>query len=446
MKIKASKKLIASLFALVVAVSLAATTTYAWFTMNAAVSVGTFDLKVETATPGLYVSTARNGVYTTAIDLDDYITAAKTEYAATKSAAAKKAILDAEATRMNAGTATVWATWVETANMFDTPGYVAAAPSIAPGTYTTAALYETAVLTNAKYVSNDSKYNFALTDLTWDGSAIKKEAAAVGDDHSSLKTLAAASSGGTDPFLYSMEEGYLTFKLYFRGDGAYNIYLNSLSKVTPATTNTNTTPSYTWTDFSTATPAATSMYGENAIPFASGATSAVENGANGKIQTRAAYAARVKFDITTEATGTANTKATIWEPNASKGFSHGRNGTLISATAAKTNAHRNLAQDVRDILFAKNGVTSANIWSKTATEWNKVPTFQSYAVQITDFTRAENKYRGEYAPLITLTDKAGAFYAEMTVTIWLEGWDEDCLNSVLDDEFSTLLSFVAEFA
>ncbi len=445
MKIKASKKLIGSLFALVVAVSLAATTTYAWFTMNAVVDVGSFDLKVQSATPGLYVSTARNGTYTTSLDLSKYIGEAKKEYAAPAADAAKKAILDAEAVKVG-GAGKVWSTWVETLT-FTGEGYDAAAAGsdVTGGPFTSPALYETAVLSKAKY--NASIYEFSMTDITWNSADKKMEKEGTTptvDQHATLNTLTTAKSGGTDPFAYSLKDGYLTFKLYFRGDAKYDVYLNSTSTLVPkSTTAPNATPSYTWTDFS-AQADILDMYG--AYAHAAGANGKVAAGINGKIETRAAYAARVKFDIKNETTeeitggtpaaavyGTAAT--TIWEPNSEMGFSNDRVDVK----------HRNLAQDVKSILFGTDGTTTpvnvGNIWTLDST-------FQDYIPQIKDFSTSGAKdLHKEFSPLVTLAaNNKGAFYSEMTITIWLEGWDEDCLNSILQDDFTTKLEFIAEFA
>ena len=54
---KKSKKLLISVFALVVTLALATSATFAWFTTNDKVEVGSYDVNVTTGSQGLYVST-----------------------------------------------------------------------------------------------------------------------------------------------------------------------------------------------------------------------------------------------------------------------------------------------------------------------------------------------------------------------------------------------------
>lgn len=67
---KKSKKLLISVFALVVTLALATSATFAWFTTNDKVEVGSYDVNVTTGSQGLYVSADKdeNKTYSSNID------------------------------------------------------------------------------------------------------------------------------------------------------------------------------------------------------------------------------------------------------------------------------------------------------------------------------------------------------------------------------------------
>lgn len=377
---KASKKLIASLFALVVAVSLAATTTYAWFTMNPVVNVGNFDVTVTSVTPGLFVSTKEGVGYTSSLELGAYI---------------QEALDD--------------------------------------------------------YKSKNSNADFRMSDITWDETKMTDEAGATTNyTHDMTKeynattatkgyTVLAAGTTTigtpgvayvrTQTFEYNMQNGYLSFNLYFRGDGEYDIRLTNNSKVTPVGADRPATVNaYPWKDLS----ALAAVYG-TAIEDADSTTET-------PLETRAANAARVMFNTMPGLVADAGTPVNhIWEPNATEGFSEHRAG----ADTPTGSGVRNLAQDVKAILFGET--IDANLTTDIT------PRFPIYEPTILDTQIATATHTAAVGDitspvLVTLAQASGgtgAYYCKMTVSVWIEGWDEDCLNSILTDAFKVALEVKA---
>lgn len=370
---KASKKLIASIFALVVAGSLAATTTFAWFTMNDTVNLDNFEVTVTSVTPGLFVSTKEGVGYTTSLALGTYITDA----------------LDAYKTA-NANT---------DFKMKDMTYIPAVAEPAAPAKMT-------GETPTADWTHDMDAAYVAVTNA--DG----------------YLTLPAAGVR-TQDFEYNMLNGYLSFNLYFRGDGQYDLRLTENSKVTTAIENRPTTVNaYPWKDLSTFT----TTYGV-AVGSASSTTTT-------PLETRAAYAARVLFNTTPSLVATKGTTITnIWEPNEKLGFSEFRAGKLTPDSA--TPAVRNLAQDVKAILFGD--ATDANLLTAVTAR------FPGYTPTITD-TKLANTAAAATSPVLVRLEQSGgvgAYYCKMSVSIWIEGWDEDCLNSILTDQLKVALEVKA---
>lgn len=229
-----------------------------------------------------------------------------------------------------------------------------------------------------------------------------------------------------------LSTAYTKVTFYFRSDKAVGIYLDTSvdtdSKAKSSvlegnfTTNANHVDAYAWKGITAA------QYGQDVAKDA-------------KLNARAANTARVMFvtnptlipktdvlDTDGETVKTAahnfkteNAKLTIWEPNKTLGF---EGGTY------------NLAQDYAAHLFGNTepGVDFKKpVYTDSTKMSGKNLTFTDDSVPATAIDKVN---------LLNLTnDGTGIYVGTMTVYLWMEGFDSDCLKSVLDDSFITKLTF-----
>lgn len=244
----------------------------------------------------------------------------------------------------------------------------------------TAADVKDVILTNAGFTKDGTwtaEQTLALKDLT-----AEKE---------SDKNLKITDEAG-EPVLLT-DASYAQFTIYFRATDEMEVSLDLTgytgdessptynSKVV-STGNDPEKPAYAWDTI------AENTYGTHA-QIAKGAA----------LVTRAANAARVGF---APQVGTTKVEPKIWNPNSDKGFNSTEN---------------NLAQDYRNSLLGTNTTVTEAIGD------------------ITD--------RSADVVLVKLAKAEGAAYYEgqITVKVWIEGTDGDCLNSVLSDNLRVSLQF-----
>lgn len=187
------------------------------------------------------------------------------------------------------------------------------------------------------------------------------------------------------------DASYAQFTIYFRATDEMEVSLDLTGKSgevpndvfnskVESTGDAPAKPAYAWDTI------AANTYGTHA-EIAKGAA----------LVTRAANAARVGFEPTVNG---AKTEPKIWNPNSDKGFNKG-----------------NLASDYRNKLLG----TTTNVIEATG-----------------DITG-----RTADVVLVKLAKAADAAYYEgqITVTVWIEGTDGDCLTSILSDNLHVSLQF-----
>ena len=203
----------------------------------------------------------------------------------------------------------------------------------------------------------------------------------------------------------AQNNAFLEIKLKFRTTTAQDIYLgydgsNFNSTISPVG-NYNSTPVLAWTTI------AADTYGTHSQIAASAA-----------LETRAAYAARVAFLTTANS----ETTGVVWAPY---------DYTTDNSDGYNTQAgfyKGNLARDYRNNLLDMNSTyTVAN----------------TNAVKLELDSNAEsNTITTGATKIVSTTDNGhGQFDAEVTVRIWIEGTDGDCLNSIFSDILAVNLVF-----
>lgn len=153
-----------------------------------------------------------------------------------------------------------------------------------------------------------------------------------------------------------------------------------------------------------------------------GNTSAIE--ANEGLSTRAAYAARVSF-----ITGGVGK---VWAPyDYATGYddlSHTQAGFYVNTV------EKNLARDYRNALLGRSDtyvcsvLNEVRLLSDALAAQNKNVSDEPGSIAATPIAR-------------TVSNAEGSFDAVVTVRLWLEGTDGDCLNSVFNDKLSLRLVF-----
>lgn len=145
---------------------------------------------------------------------------------------------------------------------------------------------------------------------------------------------------------------------------------------------------------------------------------------NEALSTRAAYAARVSF--ITDGVGK------VWAPYdyalGSDDLSHTQAGFYVNTE------EKNLARDFRNAILGRsdtyvcNVLNEVKLLSDALAAQNKNVSDDFGAVPATPIAR-------------TMDNSEGAFDAVVTVRLWIEGTDGDCLNSIFNDKISLQLVF-----
>lgn len=329
---KKSKKLLISVFALVVTLALATSATFAWFSLNDKVAVGSFDVSATTGSDGLYI--------TYGVSKTDSIFGSKVESDTIKND-------------------DIWVTDGAEQN-----------PKVLGYT--------------------------AMT--TEDGIAFK-------DINGTEKTANTAYTPGKDAT-------FLQFNLSFRSTTPMNIYLYSEGDASAVTAPAGREGiEVAWPGY-----VATNYY-DNADGASVPSDIAAAEGS--KLNARAANAARISFVANTvdrtspESPALTATTARVWNPNPKKGYYKGNmasdfNRYNDSATAAVT-----------EQVFAADKTVIAY------TEANKENATSIATTAAADY----------------LKETKTPYEAVITVNIWLEGTDGDCMNDLFTDVFNIKLAF-----
>jgi hypothetical protein len=205
---------------------------------------------------------------------------------------------------------------------------------------------------------------------------------------------------------------FITFTLTFRSYTALSLMLDSTSAVTASATNNSSNLVVAWANSDGNSAVTTSKYGIDS-DLAVGA----------KIAARAANAARVSF-----VTGTSDSQTSkVWSPN--EALVSGGQATANSDSRGKGYWKGNLASDYNTHMSGDAAVTQRT-YTSTVTPLATAGTYNS---------------ESEIVALSSTTSATlGTVYqAAVTVNIWLEGTDGDCLDSIFSDSFSVALNFVA---
>lgn len=215
-------------------------------------------------------------------------------------------------------------------------------------------------------------------------------------DNLALKDVELATASASAGLVYKGNSGdatrnvdYLEFTLYFRSTVAYDVYLGSDAAVTA----TDTAPE----SVKAIVSGEAGVYGPDAI--VAGQT---------EITARAANAALVDLG------------GQIWNPNKSEGFSAG--------TA-------NLAVDTYNAIYGASDATHPN--------YIEVP--EGYKA-VADGTVIPATEEGATSLLTLVQGFNGLYEGSLKVRVWIDGWDADCFNVILEDAFSVTLSFVGQEA
>lgn len=234
--------------------------------------------------------------------------------------------------------------------------------------------------------------------------AVKLDALTTTDNGVTLKneageTAAAFSnSSATNP--------YLEIKLKFRTTVQQDIYLGYLNDAGTAVRNEKDS-----TIDPVGTYAGTAVKAWKAITTADYGQDVALGAA---INARAAHAARVSFND--------GTTAKVWAPY---DYTTGNNDGLTEQAGFYKG---NLAEDYRNNLLGKTG-------SLTVANLNAVKLLE-------DAVAKAGTDAGSATKIATTQDNhEGAFDAEVTIRLWIEGTDGDCLNSIFNDTLALNLVF-----
>lgn len=266
------------------------------------------------------------------------------------------------------------------------------------------------------YISNkkEGPYKTALTKAELEAAGYKSDAsltAVTSSDGVSMKDMSGAS-------ISSDTKQFIEFKLYFRASGEEAPVIDLVRKDgidSPAGKVTKFEPSITegltitneWKDI------AANEYG-NQTTFKQ----------NELLPARAAHAARVSFE-TKEHNASAST-ARIWDPY------YADNNTFCGvANPDNSNKYDNVVKNFAiDYYNATFAAVNADISAIPSLTVGKIADTENKA----DFTKDVLKFAKNAA--------TGFWEGDLVVRIWLEGFDGDCINSILGDGIVADFNFV----
>lgn len=219
-------------------------------------------------------------------------------------------------------------------------------------------------------------------------------------DNLALKDVALETANASAGLIYKGNGGnatknvdYLEFELYFRSTVAYDVYLGNEAAVTPTGLVPDSVKAIVSGD--------AGVYGPDAI--VAGTTD---------ITARAANAALVDLG------------GKIWNHNKSEGFSAGTS---------------NLAVDTYNTIYGATDASHPN--------YIQVPAGYKAVADGTVVPATAEGSTADATSLLTLTQVSNGLYeGSITVRVWIDGWDADCFNVILEDAFSVALSFVGQEA
>lgn len=206
--------------------------------------------------------------------------------------------------------------------------------------------------------------------------------AVVNESDGKLTTSAVSAPAEMGGKLSAGDGQYITFDLYVKVTSKANLYLNSLSKVTSA----------------------------NGFANLASRVAFIDQGSVG-LDKDAADAIKLK--------ATNGNTAVVWEPNASEHVVEAKQNGRVNEGGAANNPYKGVAGIASDI--------------------PNMPDAQHAALEavVTTDDHGEGKAGGLIATLEAGINK-------ITVTIWLEGQDGDCVNSASGGTLNTFLKFTKE--
>ena len=385
---KNSRKLLISAVALVISLAVSVSTTFAWFTISANPSLGKIDLQVKSASEGMYIS---------------MIQPKQTKVAEVN-------VGDQEKAAQN------------TFNFYKTSYSNSDVTAILDGGSSAYVLLRNNSQHTIPVADALLNSGFKMRDVTFNSSALYTPA---GDN-----TFRRENDTGVDGFTTvigpNTGEAYVSFSVYFLAQNPLYVYLDVNSKV--------------GSDNSNSTDKVTAWKSEAASTYGTAIT------AGQLIEAQSANAARIGFISSYNATnpstlvqsGTLSTTNQVWEPNSSSGYSV----NFDSGSSEWTN----LANDYRNYYYNRGTAGNpAELWLSTATmgylngHKNTSTMTTTAGALITQL-----QLNGEIDDGLGSGSSNVYYTAKVTVNIWIEGWDGDCFNSILDNWFTTNLQFVGE--
>lgn len=369
---KATHKILMAAASLVIALGVASGTTFAWFTSNRTVTVGTIEAEVVSGNDGLYVAILKKGGSVgTAADFGWY-----------------------DGDTFNAG-------------------------------------FKNTLTTNSiTKATTDANTTVKLDALTSMVKPSAEGAAANSNGYQLVKENGVASEAVTYQFgadaENKVENNFLEFTVKFRTTVAQTIYL--------ATTNGATSPVESDIDYGTFTDQATNAVKAWKALSADTYGAAVESGAS--ILARAADAARVSFNPGTYSSSWAapanGTNAKVWAP-------YDYDSVLGNGEAGSGRGFykNNLAADYIEYFLNDNPDAS----STRTPVLNQVKTVDYATAKDAANSSAISAAQG--TPLATTVQVGGAYEAVVTIRLWLEGTDGDCMNSIFSDHLILQLVFTS---
>lgn len=411
---KAKKRLLVAVVVLVLTMAFASSTTYAWFSMNRTVSVENMQFQIQSNNQDLYISvsavgttddpTTFNSSFVFKLGTDSVMEAAgwmdgsrmkalTTDYDTTTSTAATKVTARDGSDISYAATK---ATLLEAATTVS-DNYTGAELTAANLVVTAVS---TAAADNTKTVAETKTAAQTAYNTVNSGSYTAEQKAAA------LAVYTAVNNTKSD--------NYITFDLHFASVSPYKIELQDTTTIDTV----STAPSTPITVWDGATLTGGKLLGLYNYTNSLMANETVAVGDS--LITRGAYAARVGFTTTAATTGL--TGMGIFDPTSGI-FG---NGFYDNDTA------NNVAYQYESYMISQTGKSATDYKFKLPAPDN-IDLYQNDENEGTNFATMAHYGTGDFSSTYYL--------ATVTVSIWLEGNDSDCLNSILQDAFSVSLKF-----
>lgn len=424
---KTKKRLLSAIVVLVLTIALASSTTYAWFTMNQDVSVDTMQFNIQSQNSDLYLAVSSVGTTGDPTSISDFkfkITTDEIFEAAGWSVNSRmyqlttdedgltgnlpKGIYTRNTTTKTQRTSGIAASTTVSLTMVEREALATAAVNSIVNTDEKEAAQS--ILT--AYSDDNTTHELGIVDAKTANTTVQS-----GTGTPAVK----AAAENVYLILNQSSTNYITFDLHFASLTGYSIKLNKDSSITVPTGDNNSGTDIT---------VPTGTFGAPLINSLTALKTALKGTTNGafyktytdgaNISTRGAYAARVGF--TSE--DIASSEMKIFDPTSKNAtYDYDGEGFYDNAEAY------NVAYQYEDYSIKQNDASGGYTYFAPAP--NSIKTYNA----------AETAGNGDV--LVELNSAFDTNYkiGTMTVSIWLEGNDSDCLNSILEDTFNVLLKF-----